>query len=94
MTIFAMILEDKVIDIVFTEDAPQYPADINGNEIIAVECDETVYVGMRYQDGMFCEYEPDPNPNPTEPPLSETEQLQLETALNVEYLVCLTELNG
>lgn len=31
---------------------------------------------------------------PQEPPLSETEQTQLETALNIAYLICLAELKN
>lgn len=36
------------------------------------------------------EYEPEPTPEP-EPPLTEQEQLAVDTALNVEYMVCLME---
>lgn len=42
--------------------------------------------------GTFSEYTP-PEPEPTpEPPLSETEQAILDTAINVDYLVCMKEL--
>ncbi len=34
---------------------------------------------------------PEPEPEPLEPPLSGWEQAQLDTALNVEYLICLQE---
>ena len=38
------------------------------------------------------EYEPEPEPTPT-PPLTEQEQIAIDTALNVEYMVCLMEAN-
>ena len=42
--------------------------------------------------GTLSEYTP-PEPEPTpEPPLSETEQAILDTAINVDYLVCMKEL--
>ncbi len=40
--------------------------------------------GMQWE-----EYTPEPTP---EPPLSETEQAILDTAINVDYLVCMKEL--
>lgn len=51
-------------------------------------------LGMIYnpETGTFSEYTP-PEPEPTpEPPLSETEQAILDTAINVDYLVCMKEL--
>ena len=43
-------------------------------------------LGKRYVDGEWVEV-----PIP-EPPLSETEQAILDTAINVDYLVCMKEL--
>ena len=43
-------------------------------------------LGKRYVDGEWVEF-----PTP-EPPLSETEQAILDTAINVDYLVCMKEL--
>lgn len=37
---------------------------------------------------------PEPVPEPQEPPLTGMEQTVLETSLNVEYLMCLAELNN
>lgn len=86
-----MVLSGRVIDIVLSEIEPNYPPDMSGNEVTAVLCDETVFVGMGYQEGRFSDYI---SPQPVEPTLSEGEQTQLETALNIEYLICLAELNG
>lgn len=43
----------------------------------------------RYIDGSWVEYTPEPQP---EPELSETERAILETQVNTEYLVALSEL--
>lgn len=43
-------------------------------------------LGMKYENGEWVEV-----PTP-EPPLSETEQAVLDTAINVDYLVCMKEL--
>ena len=51
--------------------------------------------GMVYdpETGTFSEYiPPEPEPTPT-PPLTEQEQIAIDTALNVEYMVCLMEAN-
>ncbi len=90
MSKYAMVLNRRVIDIVSYETEPHYPPDVDGNEVTAVLCDDTVKIGMGYKDGTFGEYIP---PEPKETPLSEAEQTQLELALNVEYLTCLMELN-
>lgn len=55
---------------------------------------EEFVLGMIYdpETGTFSEYTP-PEPEPIpEPPLSETEQAILDTAINVDYLVCMKEL--
>ncbi len=93
MSKYAMVLLERVIDIVLSETEPNYPPDINGNEVTAVLCDETICIGMGYLNGVFSEYIPEPETEPQETPLSEAEQTQLELALNVEYLTCLMELN-
>ena len=59
-----------------------------------IPCDETVTLGMIYdpETGTFSEYAPsEPEPIP-EPQLTETEQAILDTAINVDYLVCMKEL--
>lgn len=48
---YAMVLFDRVIDIVESKHEPSYPPDQEGNNIIAIECDDTVQIGDIYVDG-------------------------------------------
>lgn len=76
-----MVLLERVIDIVSSETEPHYPPDINRNEVTAVLCDDTVVIGMGYQNGIFGEYVAEPESIPTPEP-SEQEILQAELLLN------------
>ncbi|MDD3393493.1 MAG: hypothetical protein PHG19_02465 [Anaerotignum sp.] len=58
--------------------------------MIAIPAMDVSIVGKLYNDGVWEEIPVEPIP---EFPLSEAEQTQLETALNIEYLICLMELN-
>ena len=92
---YAMILQNRVIDVLKDrETEPYYPPDPSGNPVTAIPCDDTVTLGMIYnsETGMFSEYTPhEPEPIP-EPQLTETVQAILDTAINVDYLVCMKEL--
>ena len=92
---YAMILQNRVIDVLKNQEVePYYPPDPSGNPVTAIPCDETVTLGMIYdpETVTFSEYTP-PEPEPTpEPQLTETEQAILDTAINVAYLVCMKEL--
>ena len=92
---YAMILQNIVIDVLKNQEVePYYPPDPSGNPVTAIPCDETVTLGMIYdpETVTFSEYTP-PEPEPTpEPQLTETEQAILDTAINVDYLVCMKEL--
>jgi hypothetical protein len=92
---YAMILQNRVIDVLKNQEVePYYPPDPSGNPVTAIPCDETVMLGMIYdpETGTFSEYTP-PEPEPTpEPEITETEQEILDTAINVDYLVCMKEL--
>lgn len=46
--IYAMILENRVIDLKESKTAPYYPPDIDGNPVFAVETTEETEVGMCY----------------------------------------------
>lgn len=46
--------------------------------------------GKRWNGTDWEDYEPEPEPAP---PLSEQEQIAIDTALNVEYIACLVEEN-
>lgn len=91
---YAMILQNKVIDILLNqENKPWWPPDPVGNLVTAVPTDDTVTLGMIYnpETGEFsAPVLSDPEPVP---PLSEQEQIAIDTALNVEYIACLMEAN-
>ena len=74
---YAMILQNRVIDVLKNQETePYYPPDPSGNPVTAIPCDETVTLGMIYdpETGTFSEYTP-PKPEPIpEPQLTETEQ--------------------
>ena len=90
-----MILQNRVIDVLKNQEVePYYPPDPSGNPVTAIPSDETGTLGMIYdpETVTFSEYTP-PEPEPTpEPQLTETEQAILDTAINVDYLVCMKEL--
>lgn len=88
---YAMICKNNVIEIVSADTIPNWPADPSGNPITAVECDETVEMGMFYdpETNTFSEYIP---PEPTPEPLTPTEERQIDILLNTEYIACLLEL--
>ena len=92
---YAMISKNRVIGVLLNQETePEWGATPDGSPVLAIPCDDTVTLGMIYdpETGAFSEYTPaEPEPTP-EPPLSETEQAILETAINVDYLVCMKEL--
>lgn len=54
---YAMILNNLVINIVENDVPPIYPPDSKGNIVIAIECDDTIELGMGYYaDTGFGEY--------------------------------------
>ena len=72
MKTYAMILQNRVIDILKDrETEPYYPPDPSGNPVTAIPCDDTVTLGMIYnsETGTISEYtppEPEPEPQPTQ----------------------------
>lgn len=59
---YAMILLNNVIGILESDTPPSWPPDPQGNPVTAVECDDTVELGMVYnpETGEFSEYVPAP----------------------------------
>ena len=59
---YAMILLNRVIGVLEAEAIPAWPPDPQGNPVTAVECDESVELGMVYdpETGEFSEYIPAP----------------------------------
>ena len=74
MKTYAMILQNRVIDVLKDrETEPYYPPDPLGNPVTAIPCGDTVELGMTYdaETGTFSEYipsepEPTPEPQPTQ----------------------------
>lgn len=86
---YAMILQNKVIGVLDNQETePYWPPDPAGNPVIAIPCDDTVFLGMIYdtETGTFSEYippEPTPEPTPEPEPDPVIEKLSnIETALN------------
>lgn len=87
---YAMILQNRVIDVLKNQEVePYYPPDPSGNPVTAIPCDDTVTLGMIYdsETGTFSEYtppepEPIPKPQPTQLDRIE-EQLNALTADSV-----------
>lgn len=95
---YAMVLLNNVIGVLEQETPPSWPPDLQGNPVTAIECDETITLGMVYdpETGEFSEYVP-PAYVPTqadriEEMLKVQESNILDTAVNAEYLVCLADL--
>lgn len=81
---YAMILQNRVIDVLKNrETEPYYPPDPSGNPVTAIPCDDTVTLGMLYdsETGTFSEYTP-PEPEPSQLDRIE-EQLNALTADSV-----------
>lgn len=92
---YAMVTQNRVIGVLLNQETePEWGPIPSGSPVLAIPCDDTVTLGMIYdpETGVFSEYTPpEPEPMP-EPQLTETEQAILETAINVDYLVCMKEL--
>lgn len=90
MKTYAMILQNRVIDVLKDQETePYYPPDPSGNPVTAIPCDDTVTLGMIYdpETGTFSEYippEPEPMPEPKPSQLDRIEeQLNALTADSV-----------
>lgn len=90
MKTYAMILQNRVIDVLKDQETePYYPPDPSGNPVTAIPCDDTVTLGMLYdsETGTFSEYtppEPEPIPKPQPSQLDRIEeQLNALTADSV-----------
>lgn len=57
---YAMVLLGNVIDVVTSDNPPNYPPDPQGNPVTAIECDSNVELGMVYDEETktFSEYVP------------------------------------
>lgn len=90
MKTYAMILQNRVIDVLKDrETEPYYPPDPSGNPVTAIPCDDTVTLGMIYdpETGTFSEYTPpEPEtPQPTQLDKIQTAQLTIMAAMADQY---------
>lgn len=76
---YAMILLNRVIGVLEDETIPSWPPDPQGNPVTAIECDETVTLGMIYdpETDEFSEYIP--------PAYVPTQLDRIEERLNLSY---------
>lgn len=87
MKTYAMILQNRVIDVLKDrETEPYYPPDPSGNPVAVIPCDDTVTLGMIYdaETGTFSEYTP-PEPEPTQGDRIEESVLAIMEALADQY---------
>ena len=89
---YAMICNNGVIEILNNQETiPEWPPTPEGYPVIAVECDETVELGMVYnpETGEFSEYVPEPVkpiiPEPTQLDNIEESQLVIMEAIAEQY---------
>lgn len=74
---YAMVLRNRVISVETSDTVPIYPPDAHGNQVIPVQCNESVVIGMCYNENTNSFYEP-PEPEPPQPTqLDSIEQTQL-----------------
>ena len=91
MNTYAMVNKNKVIDVLHgKETEPKWPPAYDGTPVVAIVCDETVTIGMMY-DPETGEFRISKTVIPVPVPLTEQEELAIDTALNVEYIACLLE---
>lgn len=93
--IYAMIVKNKVIDIKQSDTPPKYPPTLDGTEVIAVKCDETVEIGMVYnsETGEFSYPEPLPVPEP-EPKQPTNQEIMDKLNEMTNGMVSTTELDA
>ena len=73
---YAMIMLERVIDTIEADEPPQWGPSPEGDEVTAVERDDSVYIGMLYVNGEFQEPEM-PKPEPAQPYRPTTAELAI-----------------
>lgn len=89
MAKYAMVNKKNVIDVINSDYVPKYPPTQDGTEVIAIECDESVEIGMIYNsetgEFLFPEPKPTPEPQPTQLDTIEENQLIIMEAMADQY---------
>lgn len=85
--IYAMVLKNKVIGVVVSEDLPYYPPDVDGNPVVPVETTEETEVGMCYHvdTGIFDWNFPEEEPGGIQLDAIKTQLDSIETQLNKSF---------
>ena len=50
MNLYAMLKNNRVIDVISSEEKPQWPVTNSGVPIVAIVCEDSVEIGMIYDD--------------------------------------------
>lgn len=77
---YAMVLRNRAISVETSDTVPIYPPDAHGNQVIPVQCNESVVIGMYYNENTNSFYEP-PEPEPPQP----TQLDRIEEQLNKSF---------
>lgn len=95
MAKYAMVNKKNVIDVINSDYVPKYPPTSDGTEVTAVECDETVEIGMIYDSdtGEFYYLEPLPVPEP-EPKQPTNQEIMDKLNEMTNGMVSTTELDA
>lgn len=81
---YAMVLRNRVISVETSDTVPIYPPDAHGNQVIPVQCNESVVIGMYYNENTNSFYEP-PEPEPPQPTqLDRIEGLLAQSVTDIE----------
>lgn len=81
---YAMVLRNRVISVETSDTVPIYPPDAHGNQVIPVQCNESVVIGMYYNENTNSFYEP-PEPEPPQPTqLDRIEGLLAQNVTDIE----------
>lgn len=81
---YAMVLRNRVISVETSDTVPIYPPDAHGNQVIPVQCNESVVIGMYYNENTNSFYEP-PEPEPPQPTqLDRIEGLLVQSVTDIE----------
>ena len=85
--IYAMVLKNRVIGVVVSDDLPYYPPDVDGNPVVPVEATEKTEVGMCYHvdTGIFDWNFPEEEPGEIQLDAIKTQLDSIETQLNKSF---------
>ena len=84
MSIYAMVSNETVIDIILNVvEPPSWPIEASGYPVEAVECDNSVTIGMKYDRTTSAFFEAEPEKTPPEPTPEPTQLDRIESTLAI-----------